>query len=295
MKKASLALLCAGLLALAPPVTAAPAPIPANVAIVFIAGYGTRYPSPDAIFANVQSRLTAQGWRTAQFLTFSYTGGNMRSGVWVPNAYDCADTGEGIRAATEQLRSMLRQFLAGNPNTSFVLVGHSLGGNIAMAHAVGVAQAGDPLLGVTGIVTVDSPLLGVSSGKSFSLALSCSTLGDQTTRDLTALYWNWPRQLDEDTATVALAGRQGLKIETIGNQNDCLYWENNRGCFDLGSTWHDDRFSQYIPAVQTQYSVPLDPRWGNGLARNNASHFAILESSPYDAYLASAITCLASR
>src|SRR6185437_14005794 len=114
---------------------------------------------------------------------------------------------------------------------------HSFGGEVALRQLDGTANFGSPRYNVAGVVTVDAPLLGVSPGKDTLLALfQCDPLGDQTTTDLSTIYEDQSLFLSVYDTTSSWAAANGVGLRTVGNDNDCLYWPNNPGCYDAGLT-----------------------------------------------------------
>lgn len=85
--------------------------------------------------------------------------------------YEKSDTCVGVRVAAGRLGDLLERLRTQSPSREIVIVGHSLGGMVAVFYAVEFARP-ETLDSISSIITVDSPLLGDSRGNPFSRCLS---------------------------------------------------------------------------------------------------------------------------
>src|SRR5258706_15555 len=139
-----------------------PPNIPHNQAqnvLVFIGGLNTKIDTPchegtfdDIINAHVIPELGitnpyAQGCNntnqsylnaSSSIIRFSYTGGTMdaQHGVWLPKTYnECDANNNSIAQDVKTFDNMLEQYSTVFPHATFTIVGHSLGGLVALQGA----------------------------------------------------------------------------------------------------------------------------------------------------------------
>ncbi|MBO8137232.1 MAG: hypothetical protein H0Z40_03730 [Desulfotomaculum sp.] len=136
-----------------------------NVYIVFLNGLGsscdgTRYNNMH--FYELRKILAGVGFSyyDERFIMYSYNGGIVKNGRWFPEKHTPRDTGQPIQLSASRLEYLIEQISLVHPEARFILVGHSLGGRIALDFA---STAGPVLRKkIIGIVTLNSPLLGSS-------------------------------------------------------------------------------------------------------------------------------------
>jgi len=220
--------------------------------------------SANGTFSDLQALLQgpAYGYRASDILLYSYTGGTVdAAGVWQHRAYGRFDPVRHDYRTTSL--SALRDDLLGpyhavHPNTTFVLVGHSLGGLVAFAELR--AQVSAPGSGpgfLSGVVTVDSPLHGVRPAEALlgvllrrypgiGSRLDCVTQGPATAA-LVSLHGD-PHAASDLHRLAVGAQRRHIRIATIGNADDCV-WSPDR----CGGPLIGDARTQwlYAPGVRT--------------------------------------------
>jgi pimeloyl-ACP methyl ester carboxylesterase len=144
--------------------------------------------------------------------------------------------------SADHLHQLLTDYHAKYPNTTFTLVGHSLGGVVAIEALI--QDFGSLTELVSTIVTIDSPVNGIPDG---GLREAFATIGRLHPRFQCALdgdvYWQLRERYVREGYRNTLrslanqAGQQGITIVTIGNNVDCL-WFPNACFFPLGGDYH---------------------------------------------------------
>jgi len=254
-----------------PTATPTPTPTPQPLAIViFLQGIGSQlvstgstYSEPPT-FTDIESAIAVQSRVQVEFLYYSYAGftGRATDGRPWPLSYGCPDTSQDVWVSVQRLESLLDSLDAYGRgrgyDVRFALVGHSLGGLVAL---LGMQHAD-----VKAVVTLDSPLAGIGSGKAFMdrvLPWTCSGPGPVLDQ-LVGIEADpaWPQ---EQQAQVASFRAHGGRIATLGNEQDCLYYPPScpdicavtlMGCF----LFADETDTQIIPGAD----YPQLYRLGNG-------------------------------
>ena len=138
-----------------------------STAVVFVGGLGSTPVTTRAVFGPLASALRAEGGFDAQeLLAFSYDPGSP--------AYLASQTCQPLATSSEHLASFVRNLHQEQHIEQVILVGHSMGGVIALDAAASLLQDGDDASGgasdaeqatpiVRRVVTVDSPLGGLSN------------------------------------------------------------------------------------------------------------------------------------
>jgi Big-like domain-containing protein len=172
-------------------------------------------------------------------LNYSYTGGfvDPREGLWSPNPYICGNTAQSLYSSSiPLLKAMLTDFSRENPNTRFIVIGHSQGGFIAF-RALELAFE-RPDVHIDGVVTLDGALGGAPP--EYVLPVTATCWGPPASDELTEL---WRTAEDREhlgtTASNNLvlaqqAQAKGIRILTIGNGTDCV-WNPKRCGVNLAS------------------------------------------------------------
>ncbi|MTI79340.1 MAG: hypothetical protein FH758_00450 [Firmicutes bacterium] len=134
-----------------------------NIYFVFINGLGascdgSTYNNMD--FPEIRKVLTGLGFNfyDHRFLMYSYNGGEVVGDRWIPEEYTASDTGQLIQISTNKLEYLIEQFSFAHPEAKYILVGHSLGGKIAMDFLTNVRS--ELRNKIKGVVTMNSPLIG---------------------------------------------------------------------------------------------------------------------------------------
>jgi pimeloyl-ACP methyl ester carboxylesterase len=121
---------------------------------------------------------------------------------------------------------MIASFGAENPNTRFVLIGHSQGGLIALRGLDGAAAHL-----IDAVITLDGALAGAPPVET-SLLLLTASLGNSCWGPAAALgmnaLWFAPNTEGENAVRVLQAQQRGTRVLTIGNRDDCVW--NPRRC-----------------------------------------------------------------
>jgi hypothetical protein len=235
--------------------------------VVFLQGVcseltNSRNPGPGP-FDDLQRLLKKEyGYGDNDFLGYSYRGGIFdANGSWLPNTYLPMDPiSQDFR--TTSLAALHDQLLvpyrARYPNTTFVLVGHSLGGMVAMQEVLQKVDSPDYQRGfLSTVITVDSPLHGVPPTDTtlgiLVPGLECVSNG-QAALLLVGIHNNEPTTSNVLKQKVMQAKEQGVTVATVGNTYDCVWSPNHCKIPLLG-----DMFTQWIfesVALTKVYSIP---------------------------------------
>lgn len=204
------------------------------------------------------------GYRDADFLLYSYKGGVVDSnGVWHHRAYSSFDP---IRQNVQTTSwsalhdQLLAPYHARHPNTTFVLVGHSLGGVVALEEILMTVESPHYRRGfISAVITIDSPLHGVRPAElllsdllrlypHIGSSLDCVTQG-QSAKILASLH-----QDAKTSSKLAQAARrarqQGVALVTAGNLDDCVWSPDKCGGPPIG-----DAQTQWITAPDSRSGV----------------------------------------
>lgn len=165
--------------------------------------YGSEPSSRDSVTAEsmfmrrntivTKARSAVPGDWENSVVGFSYSGTymNCRTGDWFSGTsypiggsgvfpvYEKLDTCVGVQVAAGRLGDLLESLHTQNPDREMVIIGHSLGGMVAAFYAVELAKP-EVLDSISGIITIDSPLLGDSREN----PLSQCTASTQSWRDI---------------------------------------------------------------------------------------------------------------
>lgn len=165
-------------------------------------------------------------------LNYSYTDGVVSSatGIWLPNPYQCSDTKNAIFDSVLQLKRLILDFSQYNPNTIFIVIGHSQGGLIALQGAR-LARNNST---IDAVITLDGAL-GGAPPLAASTAGVFTCWGDPASSDMITI-WNTTRDTDHheqgtwaqflgktNYATVKILQSTGTKVVTIGSNDDCVW------------------------------------------------------------------------
>jgi len=216
-----------------------------NVHFVFINGLGCRSNGScygDMGFENIRRSLGELGYSyyDDRFLLYSYKGGRMVDGRWCPEKYSPGDTSQPIFFSVNMLRELVEKYSAAHPDAAFILVGHSLGGRVALDF---ITKAPPKIREkIKGVITLNSPLLG--AGKNVPPAIIAalevvdSIWADPAVRQL--LYeTEYRRELNlYRRETIRELRDEGVRIATFSFYRDffvppltaCVMDENNKPC-----------------------------------------------------------------
>jgi len=155
------------------------------------------------------------------------------TGIWDPIPYTCSDTSDSLNSSVEELGNLLRDFTTANPNTRFILIGHSQGGLIALQ---GLRFAGVSSITIDTVITLDGALGGAPDADTVLTGIF-TCWGNPAARQMSIL-WNSASDHSRQGTTARFMGRtnedivkeaQGkhVKVVTIGSSDDCV-WNPNR-------------------------------------------------------------------
>ncbi len=197
--------------------------------------------SGDDLFGWLRTDLeTYSQFKDSDFVWYSYRGGTVNSdGTWNTASYSCGDSAQAYKTSIAEMSNMILHLARSNPNTDFVIVGHSQGGLIALQE-IGFTSQLPPTTKVKQIITLDSPLGGVDpSGISLTASLTCWS--GPANGDLSALYgsntvgvpYGDNAQLlctivtrcsyPGGTTNAAAVAASSTPVATIGSSDDALY------------------------------------------------------------------------
>lgn len=177
-------------------------------------------------FKHIRRQLARVGlsYKDEHFLMYSYTGGKVKGGGWIPNPYKPLDTGQPIQLSVMQLREMIEEFSRYHPRAKFLLVGHSLGGRIAFdyvtMHQPGRAGQGP----IKGLITLNSPLTGTPYKQVVFMAAVKPIWGAPAVRQLVAEY-QLPNETGMQKQKINAARRltsEGVYLATFGTRQDII-------------------------------------------------------------------------
>ena len=178
---------------------------------------------------------TRYGFVDTDFLYYSYFpsilgGGEVTcaNGVagWEPEPYWKTDpVYSSISNSAERLHHMLTAYRGKNPEATFVLVGHSLGGLVAFTEILNADQS--ELIDT--VITIDSPLHGAVAFSS-DLRNWADTYGmdecfaqGQAIATLEEMEQNRDATRAQARAIAQAAANKGITLVTMGNDVDCVY------------------------------------------------------------------------
>ncbi|HLZ29992.1 MAG TPA: alpha/beta hydrolase [Chloroflexota bacterium] len=192
-------------------------PGPRPLAVVFLAGYGSDLASAELVFEPLQAALTARNPNVA-FVPYSYTGTGFTGCDASPSPYRPSDTAQDIELSKRILHDTLIALKQTCDVDRIAVVGHSLGGLIALQ-----ALGDQAVPGVTDLVTVDSPLGGVP----LPLLRICIDSGfcadGPVVGYLAGLYAASAATTQDNAARVGTLAAAATRVTAWGNQSDCYY------------------------------------------------------------------------
>jgi pimeloyl-ACP methyl ester carboxylesterase len=250
----------------------------------------------NSLFASI--KLALNNFKCNDFLHYSYIGGFVDekdvNREWYPYPYLCDQTGQSLTVSIKQLRTMLgdyrREHAEIGEAVQFVLIGHDLGGVIALETTKFIGQdPGLPKGSIAAVVTINSPLNHTSAKNLEDLRLieqklvltklaSCGKrhiiVGESIAYLGLLLYSDVAKELADVTDAnrqriredkeklVSAAQKNGVKFMTVGNDDDCLWflehcelarsWQYFN--LSLPGKWIDDRSTVWI--ANADYKSP---------------------------------------
>jgi pimeloyl-ACP methyl ester carboxylesterase len=189
------------------------APPARHDSVVFITGFQTSTLSMPEDFGLVRADLSlTQGFAPGDLLPWYY---GVRPGAFVPDR-----TCQPIDASADQLAGTLRSYQAEHDFDGVILVGHSLGGVVALDvldRAPDLTAGPQPF--IRKVITIDSPVGGITGAANFLVSLrygyvDCLALDDLEAIGRTAGGWA------QSVASAALDRR--VAIAVVANPSDSL-------------------------------------------------------------------------
>jgi pimeloyl-ACP methyl ester carboxylesterase len=151
------------------------------------------------------------------------------AGLWAPFPYICEDTSHALELSISRLGELIRKFGTANPNTRFVIIGHSQGGLIALQ---GARLLNRPDIIIDAVITLDGAL-GGAPRLATDIADAVTCWGDPATNDLTRIWNSTDNHADQGTyarflgqdneTTVRLLQSRRTRIFTVGSNNDAQF------------------------------------------------------------------------
>ncbi|MCC7105034.1 MAG: hypothetical protein IT307_07810 [Chloroflexi bacterium] len=186
-------------------------------------------------FTTLRARLVSErGFSSSDLLDYSYQGGQVKNGNWVPKPYQLnipVKTDYETKAVTMLHDSLMLKYRLAKPNTTFVLVGHSLGGMVAMQEVVRKASTPTFSRGlVSRVVTINSPLHGVDkdvktagwAADQVSNNKKCIT-GGAAADKLVQLHDQEPQTTSVLQSSIDAASANFVRVLNVGNSYDCVF------------------------------------------------------------------------
>lgn len=199
-----------------------------NVYIIFLNGLGCRYDrdlSEDLGFPGIRRSLASAGYSffDDHFLLYSYRGGQVVDGKWQPKEYSAKDTGQPISLSVSRLASLIDQFSLAHPEAKFILVGHSLGGRIALDFVSTTTPQNRQK--IKGVITLNSPLLGVDikvPEVTHLLDYSNSLFASPAAKQLFREFNHWQEIARMRRETIGELQDDGLRVATFATKQDLV-------------------------------------------------------------------------
>jgi len=273
---------------------------PPHKVVVFLQGVCSSIKAGTGVdagpFRDLQTLLKSRyGYKDADFLSYSYNGGSVdKNGKWYHNAYDKFDPVRSDFRTTSYSAlhdQLLIPYHQQHPDATFVLVGHSLGGIVAMQEVLQDIAGTSYSAGlVSEVVTIDSPLHGIAPAEVVAGAIvgaqPCA-LDGIATGILVRDTQNEPATTNALDSTIATAAAKGVSVLNAGNDRDCLFDPSLCGLLvtgDINTQWVFDSAAQtYVASLpEPCQQVPASCLLGgsSGVQRVvSATHEAVLHDN----------------
>jgi pimeloyl-ACP methyl ester carboxylesterase len=186
-----------------------------STTIVFVGGYGSTLATAIRDFSSLRAALEMRQ-PSVRFAQYSYAGWDAQA--CQPLAYQDTDTAQDVEISKQRFLDMLVSLHTQCGAQRIVVIGHSLGGLVAL-HAL----ADRPVAGVTDIVTVDSPLGGAPAAEITTCIESGLCVDGPVSDFLSRLYAGWTQTGLDNAARVSRLAAAGTRVTAWGNERDCLY------------------------------------------------------------------------
>jgi len=239
--------------------------------VVLLAGYGSNLTGAEIVFGPLR-RALANRAPDVTFVQYSYTGTTFSGCASTPSFYRASDTAQDIEVSKRVLRETLDALKGACDVDRIVVVGHSLGGLVALQ-----ALGEQAVPGVTDVVTVDSPLGGVPVAL-LSTCIDTGFCADGPIVDyLAGLYAAGAGTAVDNAAWEGALAAAETRVTAWGNLSDCYYRFNLCSAFT-------PRLLATLDARETQWAgIPRKVRKDYPFAAYvwniPASHTAVLRNS----------------
>jgi pimeloyl-ACP methyl ester carboxylesterase len=216
-----LVLSCAHLRTIAPAHAAASAPT-----VIFVQGLNSASDSGGALFYHLRTTLETLEPDTVS-LDYGYEGGDFdRSGAWQEFPYGACDTHQSVFISAATLRAQVSAVRDRWPDRKVAVVGHSLGGLVAMLEIADAAAGDDPDDQAVPdlVISVHAPLRGTSHPLAAIVRAQVQPADcdeDAALEELAGL-----RDHNGDAALAqgaALAIQRGAKVLLVANLSDTAF------------------------------------------------------------------------
>lgn len=202
---------------------------PENIYFIFLNGLDSRCDGSQYNqmgFEEIRRGLAAADfiYNDERFLLYSYNGGKVSNGRWYPDSYGPRDTGQPIQLSVQNLEYLIEEFSISNPKARYILLGHSLGGRIALDFLISTSEENKSR--VKGVITLNSPL----TGASFKIpplimdAISAtgSIIGTPAVRQLVWESYVINEMTQERLEKIKDLQEQGIHVATFATRQDLV-------------------------------------------------------------------------
>ncbi|QNB46094.1 hypothetical protein BR63_07070 [Thermanaerosceptrum fracticalcis] len=175
-------------------------------------------------FENIRRAMSVVGYsyHDNRFLLYSYMGGHIENGNWVPYPYTRKNTGQSLYLSVYQLEQLIENITQANPEARFILVGHSLGGRIALDFVSTTHP--ESRKKIHGVITLNSPLMGstinVPGILMRILDASGSVWGSTAVKELIYESRFYQDFLQLRTSSIKQLQRDGIQVATFSHYKD---------------------------------------------------------------------------
>lgn len=199
-----------------------------NTYLVILYGLGCRYDGTSDLntgFKALVKSLSKYGFPIddEHILLYSYTGGKMAGKRWIPEKYGSGDTGQPIEWSVKRLAELIERFSLAHPEARYILIGHSLGGRIALDFASVTTEVNKK---IKGVITLNSPLIGLDSAFPAYIRKHLNNSGTiWSSVAVNQIIWEcgyWEELAAKRRAALKNLQKDGVHIATFSSDSDLL-------------------------------------------------------------------------